>query len=99
MFSQIRKEKHSDIYKAFVREKPVDMLIFLNNAKGPAYSSVLAKNADCTYSHVVKVLKEMEEHGLVIFNKKGRLKLLSLTNKGKELAEALEKVKSILDTD
>ncbi|MDI3544525.1 MAG: hypothetical protein PWQ28_806 [Candidatus Woesearchaeota archaeon] len=97
MIGQTKNEKHSKIYSAFVREKPADMLIFLNNAKGPMYSSVLAKQADCTYSHVVKVLKQMEKHGLVIFNKKGRLKLLSLTNKGKELAEAFSKVKKILD--
>ncbi len=97
MFGQIKKETHSKIYTAFVREKPVELLIFLNNAKGPVYSSILAKNADCTYSHVVKVLKEMEKNGLVIFNKKGRLKLLSLTNKGKELAEAFEKVRNLLN--
>jgi predicted transcriptional regulator len=39
----------------------------------------------------------MEKNGLVIFNKKGRLKLLSLTNKGKDLAEAFEKVRNLLD--
>lgn len=85
------------IYNSLLREKPCEMLIQLNNIKGETYASVLAKKVDCTYSHVVKILKEMEEAGLVVFNKHGRIKLLSLTKKGKDVSGYLQSIKNILN--
>ncbi|MGM5482306.1 MAG: winged helix-turn-helix domain-containing protein [Nanobdellota archaeon] len=84
------------IFNVFFREKPTLMLIGLYNAKGEVYASSLAKQIDCTYSHVVKILQQMEKAGLVIFNKTGRLKLLSLTKKGEEVAASIDKVKTVL---
>ena len=72
------------------------MLIELLNAKNEVYASSLAKHIDCTYSHVVKILQQMEKSGLVDFNKQGRLKLLSLTKKGEEVASAIDKVRITL---
>ena len=48
------------IFNVFFREKPAMMLVQLKNAKGEVYASALAKQIDCTYSHVVKILQEME---------------------------------------
>ena len=42
--------------------------------------TALAKKIDCTYSHVVKILQEMEKASLVNFEKTGRLKLLTLVS-------------------
>ncbi len=56
------------------------------------YASSLAKVVDCTYSHVVKVLQEMQQAGLVTFEKRGRLKVLVLTKKGIEVATLMDKV-------
>jgi DNA-binding MarR family transcriptional regulator len=72
------------------------MLVILKNAKDTVYASNLAKSVDCTYSHVVKTLQEMEKHGLLNFEKQGRLKLLTLTKKGQEIAENIENVKNVL---
>ena len=72
------------------------MLINLFNAKGNMYASSLAKSIDCTYSHVVKILQEMEHSGLLSFEKQGRLKLLSLTKKGNDVAMHLDKVRTQL---
>jgi DNA-binding MarR family transcriptional regulator len=83
------------IFNVFFREKPTMMLLGLLNAKGEIYASSLAKSIDCTYSHVVKILQEMEKSGLINFNKTGRLKLLSLTKKGTEVAEYIEKIRSV----
>jgi DNA-binding MarR family transcriptional regulator len=80
------------ILNVFFREKPVKMLIDLKNAKQEIYASNLAKHIDCTYSHVVKILQEMERSGLIQFKKEGRLKLLRLTPKGAEIAENFETV-------
>ena len=83
------------IFNVFFREKPAMMLVNLKNAKGEMYASHLAKTIDCTYSHVVKILQEMEKAGLINFEKQGRLKLLTLTKKGSEMAEHIDAIKSM----
>ncbi len=69
------------------------MLVNLKNAKDEIYASSLAKQIDCTYSHVVKILQEMEKSGLINFEKQGRLKLLTLTKKGQEIAEHIDNIR------
>ncbi|MEM4268294.1 MAG: winged helix DNA-binding protein [Candidatus Woesearchaeota archaeon] len=88
--------KNKNIFNVFFREKPAMMLTQLYNTKGEVYASNLAKQVDCTYSHVVKILQQMEKSGLVSFNKTGRLKLLTLTKKGTEVAESIEKIRAAL---
>lgn len=88
--------KNKKIFSVFFREKPAMMLLTLRNAKAEMYASSLAKQIDCTYSHVVKILQELEREGLVNFDKQGRLKLLSLTKKGADIAEAMDKIRAIL---
>ncbi len=93
--------KKNELFDVIFREKPAMMLIALKNnievnPKGDHYASNLAKNVDCTYSHVVKVLKVFEDNGLVKFEKKGRLKILKLTDKGSKVAELLTEVKNLL---
>lgn len=85
-----------NIFNVLFREKPALMLVELMNAKGELYASSLAKKIDCTYSHVVKVLQEMERSGLINFDKQGRLKLLSLTKAGNDVAESIEHIRSLL---
>jgi len=60
------------------------------NSQSTMYASHLAKAIDCTYSHVVKLLQEMEKSGLVAFKKQGRLKLLTLTKKGNDVAQCID---------
>ena len=88
--------QNKGIFNVFFREKPAMMLVELKNAKNEIYASSLAKNIDCTYSHVVKILQEMQKAGLIIFDKQGRLKLLTLTKKGNEIAEHIERIKNLL---
>ncbi|MBD3163948.1 hypothetical protein GF323_02000 [Candidatus Woesearchaeota archaeon] len=84
------------IFNVFFREKPAMMLVYLNNSKTDVYASSLAKKIDCTYSHVVKILQEMEKANLVNFEKTGRLKLLTLTKKGEDVAENIDKIRLAL---
>lgn len=72
------------------------MLVELRNSQNEMYASTLAKKVDCTYSHVVKILQEMNKSGIVAFEKQGRLKILTLTKKGQEIAESLDKVRNTL---
>ena len=88
--------KNKEIFNVFFREKPALMLLGLMNTKNAVYASSLAKSVDCTYSHVVKILQQMEKHELVNFEKQGRLKLLSLTKKGEEVSTHIEGVRGLL---
>ena len=86
-----------EIINVFFREKPSMMLIEMRrSSKKEIYASNLAKAVDCTYSHVVKILQEMEGAGLVNFDKQGRLKLLTLTKKGEEVAGYIDKIMTML---
>ena len=80
------------IVNVFFREKPIKILLNLKNSKTEVYASSVAKKIDCTYSHVVKILQEMEKANLVNFKKMGRLKLLTLTSKGTAVADLVEQV-------
>jgi DNA-binding MarR family transcriptional regulator len=84
------------VFNIFFREKPAMMLIKLYTAKNEVYASSLAKQIDCTYSHVVKILQELERAELIKFNKTGRLKLLSLTKKGEQVADCMDRVRNLL---
>lgn len=93
----MKKELTRDeVFNIFFREKPAMMLVTLNSAKSDIYASSLAKQVDCTYSHVVKILQEMSDSGLVNFDKQGRLKLLALTKKGQEVADHIDKIRTQL---
>ncbi len=63
-----------------------------------SYASQVAKDIDCTYSHVVKMVIKFEDKGLIKTKKQGRLRLIRLTKKGTELAEHLYKANYILKT-
>jgi DNA-binding MarR family transcriptional regulator len=87
---------NDEIFRIFFHEKPAKMLIDMKNSKGMIYGSTLAKHVDCTYSHVVKILQMMEKNGLVTFGRQGRLKLLTLTKKGNDVADHIERVRNLL---
>ena len=87
---------NKEIFNVFFREKPAMMLVELKNAKSEIYASSVAKQVDCTYSHVVKILQEMQRAGLINFEKQGRLKLLTLTKTGAEVADKIDGIRAIL---
>ncbi len=72
------------------------MLVFLKKNTRMRYGSLLAKEVDCTYSHAVKILQVLESLGLVVFEKKGRVKLIKLTKKGREVADSIENIKKLV---
>lgn len=88
--------KKKDIFEVFFRKKPAMILVALRNDARNRYGSVLAKEVDCTYSHAVKILQEMERARLVNFEKQGRIKLIKLTENGNKIAESIEKIKNLL---
>ena len=77
--------------RIFLREKPIELLLCLTRGNTKEkYPSMLAKDSKCTYSHTVHLLQRMEKVDLVKFEKKGRLKIVSLTRKGQDISDLLE---------
>jgi len=85
-----------DNFDLFFRRKPALMLVALKKNTRMRYGSVLAKEIDCTYSHAVKILQTLEELKLVDFEKKGRIKVIKLTKKGQDVADAIENIQKLI---
>ena len=85
-----------DNFDLFFRRKPALMLIALKKVSRAKYGSQLAKEVDCTYSHAVKILQNLEEFGLVSFEKKGRIKIINLTKKGADVAEHIAAIRKLV---
>lgn len=88
--------KMKDNFDIFFRRKPALMLVSLKKNTRMRYGSILAKEVDCTYSHAVKILQTLEALSLVDFEKRGRIKIIRLTKKGKEVADAIENIQKLI---
>lgn len=80
----------------FFKEKPSSALIALKSGKDEWYASSLAKEVDCTFPHILKILNHFEAKNLVSFKPKNRKKLIFLTPRGHRAAQALLAVVSVL---
>lgn len=80
----------------FIHEKPVRILVKLQSPQ-EYYASALSTEIDATYSHTVKILQRMQEHELVEFEERGRKKIVTLTEKGKKIAEVLRELLQVLE--
>ena len=89
-------QKPKDSFDVFFRRKPALMLVALKKLTRARYGSILAKEVDCTYSHAVKILQMLEKLELVVFEKKGRIKLIKLTKRGEEVANNIENIKRVI---
>ena len=67
------------------REKATRMILEIYNSKITTYPSTLAKKADLTYSHAIKVLNNLKIDGFLEFEIQGRIKYVKLKKKRKKL--------------
>lgn len=86
----MRENKTSVMQDIFLREKPSKILLGMKTAKESVYATILSKEADCTYSHTIKILNLFKKLGIVRFEKKGRIKRVMLTDDGWDIAHNLE---------
>jgi predicted transcriptional regulator len=86
-----RKEKRI-LEDLFLREKPAKILLGMKTSKNAVYATLLSKDANCTYSHTIKILDMFQKMGIVKFEKKGRIKRVMLTDDGWDIAHNLEAV-------
>lgn len=83
----------------FLKEKPVMALITIRRKQGEIYCSMISKKIDTTYAHTVKTISRLEEEGLVKSEKKGRKKILSLTEEGEKYADMFLDLLAEFDED
>ena len=76
----------------FIRILPIR--VFIEISKKDNYVHNIVKDTRTTYTHIYKMVDKFIENGLVAREKKGRLVLLSLTVKGKDISE---RFKSLLE--
>lgn len=86
------KRRSSFLSELFLHIKPVQILVALRRNNTENYASTLAKVADCTYSHTVKILDIFKREGLVQFEKRGRVKFITLTEKGEDIAKDFDRM-------
>lgn len=84
-----KKAKKNLFSDLFMHSKPVKMLTALR-LDDVQYATQVSKHVDCTYSHTVKVLDIFKDLGLVKFEKRGRIKVIKLTDTGQEIAHDFE---------
>ena len=82
-------EQYKGIVGLLLHEKPARIILGLKDPK-KRYASALSKEADCTYTHTLKILTELGRHNIVKFKKSGRVKEVVLTDVGVDIAHMLE---------
>jgi len=82
--------------KLFRSTKSTELLIKLGGQLQNKNMSQVLRECDCIYSHGIRSFNELEEEGLLFIEKQGREKLFTLTEKGREVAEHLVKIKLVM---
>ena len=86
------KDEQEQIMELFLHEKPVGIILSMKDSD-EKYASVISKEVDCTYTHVLKILMQFQQYGIVEFKKQGRIKKVMLTDVGGDIAHELEGLK------
>ena len=74
----------------FLHIKPSKMLVSLKDVEEEWYISKLAKKSGATYVYTTKIVSIFRKNGLIEIEAEGRVKKIRLTDRGIELANALE---------
>ena len=78
--------------RVFFNQKPVKTLASLAREDRVWYASMLCKEIDCTYPHMMNILQGFEQAGLISTEGQGRIKIIRLTEPGEDLARDLQTV-------
>ncbi len=79
-----------------LRPKPVEILLTLNGSFAKTLTE-LFKITHITYAHIVKITNKCEKNGMISKERTGRVVLITLTAKGKQVAKGLINIHALLD--
>ena len=77
----------------FLKEKPSNVILAIKKMDKPMYVSEIARRAGVTYVYATHFLSILESIGLVSFSRRGKFKVVQLTEKGKNIAELIGALK------
>jgi predicted transcriptional regulator len=78
-----------------LRDKPAKAFTLLKNRS--TYLSDIAKETGTTYVYITHLMTLLQQKGLVTIQTAGKKKTVSLTEKGKEVANAVEELRRKLE--
>ena len=79
-----------------LKNKQSRILIALRDASQPWYVSSLAKTTGTTYVHACNFVNACEQLGIVKSEKHGKLKVVTLTDKGIKIADMLSGINNLV---
>ena len=85
------------IFNLFSSEKTAMVLMALAESSGSSYSQVLAREIGSVYCHAVNIVNRLEEMGIVTSEKQGRVKYITLTKDGWEIANYIKAIQDKID--
>lgn len=95
-------EEKGTLFNILIREKPHKLLIKLKSFKESlernkknSCSAIIRGIA--THSHGLKILRKLENVGLVTFEKKSKNNIVKLTEKGDKIVDHLKKIEELLE--
>ena len=78
------------MYRVFVKPKPCSIMSALKSTETRMHLSKLAKETDTTYVYVTKLVSKLEAEGFLKIEPMGKKRIVSLTDKGLQVANAID---------
>jgi DNA-binding MarR family transcriptional regulator len=78
-----------------IEGKPADVLLDLYRS-GTSNVTEIARRTSSTYAHTVRVVNRLEKMGVVRFERRGRTKLVGLTEVGRKIGEHLDEIEGLV---
>lgn len=86
MIRQLKAETPKEL---FFKKAPAAVLINIFE-KSPTYASQIGNDTNITFAHLNDIVKILEKYGLIAISKKtGRMKYISITEQGKDIAASI----------
>ncbi|MCX6770872.1 MAG: hypothetical protein NTX79_02340 [Candidatus Micrarchaeota archaeon] len=82
--------KPSALKQLLLKPKPCSIILLLKDAEQSWYPSKLARVSGSSYVHVINLLTNLRQFGIVASEKKGKQNIFHLTEKGAYLALTLD---------
>jgi predicted transcriptional regulator len=80
------------MYRVFIKPKPCSIMSTLKDSESRMHLSKLAKETDTTYVYVTKLVSQLEKQGFLRIEPLGKKRIVSLTDKGLAVANAIEEL-------
>jgi len=84
-----------DLESLFLNRVPPKIITTIYELES-TFPSEIAKKVDSPFAHVISVLQKLEKEGLVKTKMEGRIRVTTLTGRGRQLAELLVELGKVL---